>query len=337
MNPDGSETRIEKTTTRYPNGSVKENIKETTKYDDGRTVVEETTTLTEITGEYSSESSKTVTYEDASGNNVKDVSKESRDLDGSTRTEDSHSVKDDRGRLVEYEHEIVETDPEGRKSSLTMYGDSDRLDVFMPDKRLETLKDIKEIVKDERIEDIVLNFESDDGILDLGFNYIVRVSNEGYSISFKSKDLKVDLDAKVMDNLSSKASDITLSIQWIDVSTLPIEQRVIINDNRALSLKIDVGGHSLSELGGKATVRVAVADTYDHVYYVSTDGHVENIDCSYDHESNMIVYTITHFSIYTITEGPLKYKEASEFNVMMILVALIILLAAGLVVYIIKR
>jgi len=337
VNPDGSETRVEKTTTRYDDGSIRETIVETTRYNDGKTVVEKSTTFTEITGESSSESSKTVTYEDASGNSVKDESKESKDFDGSTRTEDSHSVKDGSGKLVDLEVEIIETDAEGKKSVLQIYGDADRVDVLMPDREYETLKEVKSVVEDERISDIVLNFESDDGILDLEANYIIKVSNEGYSISFKSRDLKVDLDEKVMDNLSSKFSDIELSITWIDVRTLPVEQREIIKDNHALSLKIDLGEHTLSELGGKATVRIAVDESYDHVYYVGTEGHVEEIECYYDHDSKMIVYSINHFSIYTITEGPLVYGGEAGFDFVLILIVLAILAVAVAIVYLVKR
>jgi hypothetical protein len=337
VNPDGSETRIDKITTRYSDGSVKETVIETTNYEDGKSVVVETITYTELTGRSSSQSSTTVTTRDSSGNTVKDVSKESKDLDGSTRSEDSHSVKDDRGKLVDYVLEIIETDPEGKKSVLQMYGDADHVDVIMPDKKLDTLNEVKDIVKKEEIDNIVLNFESDDGILDLESIYIIRVSNEGYSLSFKSNDLRVVLDANVMDTLSMKGSDMILSIKWVDVRTLPVEQRMIINDNRALSLKIDLGGHTLSELGGEATVRIAVNESYDHVYFVSTEGHVEEIECYYDHESKMIVYSINHFSIYTITEGPLVYGGEAGFDFVLILIVLAILAVAVAIVYLVKR
>ena len=93
----------------------------------------------------------------------------------------------------------------------------------------------------------------------------------------------------------------------------------------------------ISDLGGHAFVTVPCDKAYDHVYYVSEGGMIEEIPCAYNAETNTLDFTLVHFSVYTITVGPLVIGEIENDLTMFIAIAAVVLLVVTIVVAVVIK
>jgi len=180
---------------------------------------------------------------------------------------------------------------------------------------------------------VELIFSSADGEIIIPSDYLKEATIREYTISLDNNEKKIVLDEAVVKNLSSKGGDAILSVKKLNPEDLTERQRAIIHDNYAIALSIVINDENISALGGTATISVQCDQPYDHIYYVSDNGAVEEIECSYDAATKVLTFELVHFSVYTLTVGPLAFSEEDDFIVFVAIAAaiLVIVVVAGAV------
>jgi hypothetical protein len=209
---------------------------------------------------------------------------------------------------------------------------------------MDPLFEVEDLVSEIGASKVTIAFGADGSIL-IPAEYLKEASDNEYSLLLSSDNRTVTLDKDVVQNMSSVDLDGLLSIRVAEPRDLTDDQKEIIGDNYAITLTINLGSHTLSELGGKATVQITDDMPYDHVYYIMNDGTIEEIPCSYDAETKTLTFELTHFSIYTMTVGELDpghggdepEKEDKDNLTLVLAVALIALIAFAAVLFIIIR
>jgi len=182
--------------------------------------------------------------------------------------------------------------------------------------------------------DVDLVFSSADGVIIIPSDYLKEATIRSYTISLDNNEKRVTLDEATVKNLSSKGGDAILSIKKLNPEDLTERQRAIIHDNYAMALTITINGDNISALGGNATVSVLCDKPYDHLYYVSDNGAVEEIECSYDAATGIMTFKLEHFSVYTLTVGPLAFSEEEDLMMFVAIAAatLVVIIAGALII-----
>ena len=279
-NDDGSQTVIEKKTEKDEDGNTTETITETTTKQDG---------------------SKT-----------EDISKTVTNKDGSKESLDQHTVTDGSGNVIERDTTISITDPSGKQDTIVVKGDGSSIRIIMPDTEMKTLYKAIEYVSTLNVTDVTLEFDSDLGYIIIPAPYLDEVSKVRYHICLVSKVFDITIDRDVVSYLSEDDVDAKLWIHEASIDSLTDEQRRIVGDNYVLYLALDLGDRHISELNGFAHIIVSTEKPYNHAYHVTDDGQIEEIDCSYDKDAKNIEITLSHFSIYTMTVGPLEAGDGDD-------------------------
>jgi hypothetical protein len=335
-NDDGSTTKIDKETFTERDGSRTEKVTEKTTYDDGSTVVKEEKTTTDRNGNTTTETKETTVTKDGRGNSVEESIRTVTDGE-TTKTEEHLVITDDTGRIVEADIKVVSTDSEGNQTSFTINGDGEKVEAHLPDTTFETLREAEAFLDNMTTNAVEIVFSSESGEVVIPSDYLKEATIRDYTISLDNNEKKVSLDEATVKNLSNKGGDAVLSVKKIDPADLTEKQREIISDNYAMALTITVKDENISTLGGTATVSVRCDQAYDHVYYVGANGEVEEIACSYDSASGVITFTLVHFSIYTMTVGPLEFEEKDDTLMYAAIAAAILIIAVAAVVIVLRK
>ncbi|MBE6522710.1 MAG: hypothetical protein E7Z62_06265 [Thermoplasmata archaeon] len=327
---DGSTTRIDKETITERDGSKTEIIKEKTTYEDGSSFERDETTYTDRYGNVTTETKETVTTKDGRGNNVEESVRTVTDGETS-KTEERLVVTDDAGRIVEENVKIINTDAEGHQVSFVIVNDGDKAEAYLPDTSFDVLREAETILDEMKSMDVDLVFSSADGVIIIPSDYLKEATIRSYTISLDNNEKRVTLDEATVKNLSSKGGDAILSIKKLNPEDLTERQRAIIHDNYAMALTITINGDNISALGGNATVSVLCDKPYDHLYYVSDNGAIEEIECSYDAATGIMTFKLEHFSVYTLTVGPLAFSEEEDLMMFVAIAAaaLVVVIIAG--------
>jgi len=279
-NDDGSQTVIEKKTEKDEDGTVTETVTETTTKQDG---------------------SKT-----------EDVSKTVTEIDGSKESLDQHTVIDESGKIIERETTITITDPSGKQDKIEVKGDGGNIRISMPDMELKTLHKAIDYASSINALDVTLVFNSDLGYILIPAPYLDEVSKVSFHICLVSKIFDITIDRDVVHYLSEDDEDGKLWIREADRNSLTDEQKKVVGDGFILYLALDLGDKHISDLNGFAYIMISSNEAYDHAYHVSDDGQIEEIRCSYDSGAKSSTITLSHFSIYTMTVGPLKVDDRDD-------------------------
>ena len=336
VNPDGSTTTIEKETIIERDGSTTESIKEVTKEEDGSTTEKSESTHTDRDGNVTKETYESVTMADRDGNTIKSSVKTTTEADSSTRTEVETTVKNAGGWVTDTEVIITKTDVSGKEDTIVVTGDHEKVEAVLPDTELTNLREAEAIIDKIDPREVSLVFESDEQVI-IPRDYISEAAIRDYGVSVRCEDQKVTLDSDVIRNISKQGSDAVITVKRVNASDLTVDQRRVITDNYAMSLTIEVGEKKISDLGGQAFVSVPCDKPYDHVYYVSDGGMIEEISCKYNAETNTLDFTLVHFSVYTITVGPLVIGEIENDLTMFIVIAAVALLVVTIVVAVVIK
>ena len=273
---------------------------------------------------------------DRDGNTIKSSVKTTTEADSSTRTEVETTVKNAGGWVTDTEVIITKTDVSGKEDTIVVTGDHEKVEAVLPDTELTNLREAEAIIDKIDPREVSLVFESDEQVI-IPRDYISEAAIRDYGVSVRCEDQKVTLDSDVIRNISKQGSDAVITVKRVNASDLTVDQRRVITDNYAMSLTIEVGEKKISDLGGQAFVSVPCDKPYDHVYYVSDGGMIEEISCKYNAETNTLDFTLVHFSVYTITVGPLVIGEIENDLTMFIVIAAVALLVVTIVVAVVIK
>ena len=125
------------------------------------------------------------------------------------------------------------------------------------------------------------------------------VLSDGSSIEFDAKTLG-DKIAQV------DGVDITISIRYIDASTMNTLQQQAVGSRPALDIIVTSGGRPISDMGGRITMyapyELGLGEQAGGVvvYYVDGNGSKQLCETSYDPIKKQVSWETTHLSIYMI-------------------------------------
>ena len=125
------------------------------------------------------------------------------------------------------------------------------------------------------------------------------VLSDGSSIEFDAKTLG-DKIAQV------DGVDITISIRYIDASTMNTLQQQAVGSRPALDIIVTSGGRPISDMGGRITMyapyELGLGEQAGGVvvYYVDGNGSKQLCETSYDPIKKQVSWVTTHLSIYMI-------------------------------------
>ena len=330
-NDDGSVTHVDKETKWNKDGSMTEKVVETTTNKDGSKVVREEYTSIDRDGKRSNSSTVTETETSEGGITVERSTIEATLGDGSKVEGSSLTMKDAEGNVIDKDVRIVTTEPSGSESILSITGDSDSVEVKIPDTKAETLREVGEYISDISDAEVIVVYDSPDGTMSMPSGYLIEASRNGYDVTMSSGDHSVTIDSNVIRGLTVGGMDAALSIQRIDPSDLTQAQRDVVGDNYVLSLSLAVGDRIVSDLGGNADISVVCDRPYDRVYFVKDNGDVEEVECNYNEGSMTMEFTLTHFSVYVLSDGPIQSPIHYDSTVLIAVMAVIIIAAVGLI------
>lgn len=113
-------------------------------------------------------------------------------------------------------------------------------------------------------------------------------------------------------------AQVELSIEKVDTSTLPEEQRALVGNNPVFDFSLSVGGRNLSEFGQGQSVKVVVPYELKPdedpnqivVYYLSDDGKLEIVkNGRYNKETGTVEFAAKHFSKYAAVANPVTFGD----------------------------
>ena len=333
-NDDGSTTRIDKETIIEKDGSTTQKIEETTSYEDGSTVVKKEIIHTDRFGNKTSETSETSITTDGRGSRVEETVTTVIGSD-SSRTEEHRTVTDDDGRIVEKDVKIVNTDSEGHQTVIIIKGDSDRIEAYLPNTELDILHQAETIIDGIAPKKADLVLTENYGEFVIPFECLWEASYREYSISLDGNSKRITFDESVVQNLAKKGGDAYITIKKVEPKDLTEGQRKVIGNNDAYAMTLVINDVDISQLGGLA--EITIQGNYDHVYYITNGGSVEAILCERAPSSNTVSFTLEHFSIYALTDGPLKYDDDDNTMVYVAIGAIVAVLAIVCIAVAVKK
>ena len=148
------------------------------------------------------------------------------------------------------------------------------------------------------------------------------LADNDYGIKFSNIDYTVTLDEWTTKTLRNTGGDVILTIHKAHSEDLTDDQERLIGDKYAVTITLNAGDQTVSQLGGTATVSVFYKGSY--VYYVDDDGQAVEIPCEYNMFTGDTTFTIGHFSIYLISKEKIPEPVPEPVKEMSILVYLAI-------------
>ncbi|MBR4202072.1 MAG: InlB B-repeat-containing protein [Candidatus Methanomethylophilaceae archaeon] len=338
VNPDGSTTKIETETVMERDGSITKSVKETTVEEDGSTVTKQESTHTDRYGNVTKEALDSVVMTDREGNTIESVMKTKTEADSSSRTEVETTVRNAGGWITDTEVIITNTDASGKEETIVITGDYERIEAVVPGTDLASLREAESVIQKIAPREATIVFETEGDIV-IPIDYLREASLQSFGIEVQNSSTlqSVEITNQVVQKLSKHGQDAVFSVKVVQSKDLSEMQKAVIRDNYAMTLVVTVGDTVIHELGGEARIAVLCDQPYDHVYYVSDNGAIEEIECEYHADTKTLEFTLTHFSVYTLTVGPLDYVVDGEDLTIIVLAALIALVMVGIAVLVIKK
>jgi hypothetical protein len=260
------------------------------------------------------------------------------EADSSSRTEVETTVRNAGGWITDTEDIITNTDASGKEETVVITGDYERIEVVVPDTDLENLREAEVVVQKIVPREATIVFETEGDIV-IPIDYLREASLQSFGIEVQNSSTlqSVEITTQVVQKLSKYGEDTVFSVKVVESKDLTEIQRAVIRDNYAMTLVVTIGDRVIHELGGEARIAVLCDQPYDHVYYVSDNGAIEEIECEYHADTKTLEFTLTHFSVYTLTVGPLDYVVDGEDLTIIVLAAFIALVMVGIAVLVIKK
>ena len=279
-NEDGSVTVIEREKITWRSGPVQNTVHETTTWPDGH--------YRESLGR---------TYTDGFGDLWYRTVEEEYRADGSIAS-----------MYGSYGVEIKD----GYEGSVIVAYTPDTAEIYMPEPDTGLLIEAERLLADIGPSSVAIVFDTHSGSIEIPAEFLSEASTAGYSIEVIGGGRILHLDPVTVSGIAQEDRDAVIVIEWVDPSHLTEEQREVIGDNPAASIRIFVGAHAIYELSGTAHVTIITETAYDHAYWVGADGTVEEVECAYDEANNTLGMTITHLSIYAFSVGPIDDGDEDD-------------------------
>jgi len=114
---------------------------------------------------------------------------------------------------------------------------------------------------------------------------------------------------EVLAAVAAQASDTSISVvlESVDVKTLTAEQQKLVGDNIVFDISILSGDKYISSFGGNSitislpyTLKTGESADGVTVWYLSDDGKLTPMACTYDMETGLASFTTTHLSNYVV-------------------------------------
>lgn len=144
------------------------------------------------------------------------------------------------------------------------------------------------------------------------------ISDAGAQVKMGNDTMTIDMSDRVVENLSGKGGDISISIGLADRTQLNEQQLKKVGDNVVLSVSATVGEESVHQLGGNVTVTLPYElkegenPNSVKVYYVDDDGKVTLMVSKYDETTKTVSFETTHFSYYMVGGEPAEDVEDND-------------------------
>ena len=132
----------------------------------------------------------------------------------------------------------------------------------------------------------------------------------------------ISLDQKALAAIAAEAgSEVTLSAEKVDISSLSEETRKEIGDAPVFDLKVMGKNGAVSSFnGGTATVSVPYqlkegeSASQVTVYYLDSTGKMTKMNCVYDAATKTATFETTHFSYYAVVieNGAARFRDISK-------------------------
>ncbi len=150
-----------------------------------------------------------------------------------------------------------------------------------------------------------------------GFNKLAKNSDNRVTIDLGIAE--VTFDSKAMDNISgnSDTGDISLSVEQVDPSDLPVGAQVRIGSRPVFDFTLMASDTQISNLNGKATVSVPYTLQAGEnpetvvIYYIDDSGALNTVRGRYNPATSSVNFTVTHFSIYAIGYNEVIFDDVS--------------------------
>lgn len=135
---------------------------------------------------------------------------------------------------------------------------------------------------------------------------MAKQANTMLTVSSPVADITLDQDALAA-IVNKAGSQVTLSAEKVDSSSLPAETKEKIGDAPVYDLKVLGSSGTISDFkGGKATVSVPYELKQGEnpaqvaVYYINSAGEIEKVNCIYNSSTKTVTFTTGHFSYYAV-------------------------------------
>lgn len=178
----------------------------------------------------------------------------------------------------------------------------------------EKVKKIIDDIGTKAAERVVFELSSDKKItksnLVLEKDSIDTLVDTGKDIVIKSSIGQIALSSETLSSIKSQADtdSISISMGKIENDELTVEQKKKVGDKPVFDLEI-ASGSKITSFGNtqiQVTLPYILKDGESkekiYVWYVSLEGNLERMGCSYDSETKMVTFKTNHFSHYMIGE-----------------------------------
>ncbi len=149
---------------------------------------------------------------------------------------------------------------------------------------------------------------------------ITELQKKVDALTVKSGVANISFDADSLETLAKEASgtvSITASkMTASDVSSLSEDEKQEIGNHPVFDFTVESNGKTISQFGGKVTVTVPYTPGADElekgivIYYINDNGDLELVkDCVYDPKTKSMVFSVTHFSTYTVGYQTVDFED----------------------------
>ncbi len=203
--------------------------------------------------------------------------------------------------IIDLEQRVTYIEKDGTEREYLAKGDRDRIEIVMPDTQRIDVNYAKDSISDYNYSTVIVGVSSDTGTLIIPKTTLELISEYGYGASVSDGEHHVILSKEIIANLNETGGEAVLKIEVATPDKMTREQSFIVGYNYAVSVTLTLNGEAVTQLGGMAEITVEPGFQAAHVYYVSPNGALEEIESEYDSETGSVLFSVEHFSIYMIT------------------------------------
>ena len=147
-------------------------------------------------------------------------------------------------------------------------------------------------------------------------------SDPAATLTVQTGVANVSFDGAALQTITGEAqgASITIVVEAVEKKTLTDEQQDLVGDRPVLDLTVMSGGHQISDFkGGNATVTVPYTlregETGEGItiWFMTDNGDLTEMPCTYDAATGTVRFTTGHFSQYVLAHFPFTDMKDSQW------------------------